>query len=149
MNYLRIGVMVLLAVMAAIGWGQYRQIGLQRDLITRQDQAIESTLKSLDAVKGLAEASRDQMADLLTAQGKVQSSLSARQREIRRLQNDVEEIRTWAEQPLPADIVRMRHRPAARGAGDYGQPVPAGGAVRDAGGKSAHERGSEPRAGTD
>lgn len=149
MNYLRIGVGVLIVVMAAVGWGQYRQIGLQRELISRQDEAIQSTLESLNAVKGLAETSRDQMADLLTAQGQVQSSLSARQQEIRRLQSDVKEIRAWAEQPLPADIVRMRQRPAARGAGDYGKPMPPSGSVRDAGSGTQDQRRPEPGAGTD
>jgi len=148
MNYLRVGFGVVVLVLAVFAWGQHRQLGLQGQLLQNQQSAIDAVVDNLNTVVGLSEQSRDQMADLLSAQSNVSSVLSARQQEIRRLQNDVAEIRTWADQPLPADIVRMRQRPAARGAGDYGKSMPAGGSVRPAGGSAQDERGNEPDGGT-
>lgn len=143
MNYLRIGAAVLALSAVVFAWGQYRQIGLQEELIKNQAEVIETAIQNMEVVKNMVEESRYQMSELLMAQGQVQSSLSARQQELRRLQNDVQEIRIWADQSLPADIVRLRQRSTARGAADYGQSVPASGAVRDAGGKPANERGAE------
>ena len=103
MNYLRIAGGVLIILLVAVGWGQYRQIGLQRELIEKQEVAIDTAIQNTEKVLGIVEKNDVLMTDLLMAQGQVNSSLIARQQEIRRLQNDIEEVREWANQSLPAN----------------------------------------------
>lgn len=139
-TWLRVGLGVLVVAVATLSWGQHRQIKLQRTLIENQADAIRAANESLAKLADQAETNREQMGELLLSQSHVQSSLSARQQEIRRLQSDIKEIRDWADQPLPGDIVRLRQRPAARGASGYGQSVPAGGSVRAAGSEPEKKR---------
>nr|WP_165972538.1 hypothetical protein [Paracandidimonas soli] len=148
MNYLRIGVAILGMLLAIFSWGQYRQIGLQKELIKKQESAIKTAIDKLNQVQLIVEKNDVLMSAMLGVQVEVNSRLSTRQQEIRRLQNDVAEIRQWADQQLPDDIVRMRQRPAATGARAYGQSVPAGSALRAAGGEPPHERRPEPDPGT-
>tara|TARA_R110000851_G_scaffold333531_1_gene514905 strand:+ start:80091 stop:80513 length:423 start_codon:yes stop_codon:yes gene_type:complete len=139
-NYLRIAGGVLIILLVAVGWGQYHQIGLQRELIEKQEVAIDTAIQNTEKVLGIVEKNDVLMTDLLMAQGQVNSSLIARQQEIRRLQNDIEEVREWAKQSLPADIIRLRQRPATTGASGYGQSVSPGSAVRASAGESKNER---------
>ena len=126
MNYLRLAFGLAVAGILVVLWGQYRQIGLQKQLIAAQAQATNDLRAGLKAIQDNGEKNRTQMAELLHAQQRVQTNLTARNSEIRRLQNDVQEVRDWARQSLPADIQRVLNQPAATGASGYGESVPAG-----------------------
>lgn len=137
---IRIIVALSLVGVLAVLWGQHRQLGLQRDLISAQAE-IAGQLR--DGIKTLQDASnrnRDQMTVLLRAQQRVQTNLAARTAEIRRLQTDVTEIRVWADQPLPAGVQRLLQQPAATGASDYGAPVPAGDPLHDVRRRAENQR---------
>lgn len=131
MNAIRIIVAVALAGVLAVLWGQHRQLGLQRDLIAAQAEIAGQLRDGIETLQDASDRNRDQMTALLQAQQRVQTNLAARVAEIRRLQTDVQEIRVWADQPLPAGIQRLLQHPAATGAGDYGAPVPAGDPLHD------------------
>lgn len=122
---------VLIPVLAALFlgstlWLQQRQISHQRELLQAQQLATAQSQAALQALGDMGKRLHQQTQELLQAQQRVQSSLATRQTEIRRLQTDVNEIRTWADQPLPVDIQRVLQHPAANGAGDYGAAVPVG-----------------------
>lgn len=121
-------------------WSMWRTIATQKDMINAQSGAITQLIENVDSVVELNRGQVEGIEMLLAANSQVQLSLNERQQEIRRLQSDVQEIRIWADQSLPADIVRLRERPAARGAANYAKPVPTGSALRDAGGESTNER---------
>lgn len=60
------------------------------------------------------------------------------QRENRKLHDENEAYRAWADTPLPDDVVRMQSSPALTGASDYLAGMPAGDTVHDASGVIAH-----------
>ena len=134
MTTVRIIIGLAVAVMVAVLWGQYRQISLQHDLIAMQSDITDQLHRGIQDLQDAAAQTRDQMSDLLQAQQRVQSNLAARNNEIRRLQTDVQEIRDWADQPLPADIQRLLRQPAVTGAAGYGAAMSAGDPVHDGGG---------------
>ncbi|EBS3897562.1 LysB family phage lysis regulatory protein, partial [Salmonella enterica subsp. enterica serovar Eastbourne] len=45
--------------------------------------------------------------------------LRSRQRRIEELKRENEDLRRWADTPLPADIIRLRERPALAGGAAY------------------------------
>lgn len=61
-----------------------------------------------------------------------------REQTIARLLNENEAVRRWYASALPDAVRRMHQRPACASAGRCIQPLPAGGAVPDAGKPSAH-----------
>ena len=94
-------------------------------------QQTEKILKThLDAITNLNKKNNWKTVELLAAQQAVQLSLSSQRAETRRLQSEVQEIKEWANNALPADIVRLRQRPAITGAGIYSERVPPSGTVR-------------------
>ncbi len=131
MNTVRIVAALVLAGVLAVLWGQHRQIGLQNDLIAAQAQVAAQLSTGIQALQDASTQTRAQMADLLQAQQRVQATLSTRSAEIRRLQTDVQEIREWADQPLPAGIQRVLQQPATTGAAGYGATVPASDPLHD------------------
>lgn len=84
----------------------------------------------LDLVFYINEQNRQQTLDLLNAQQAVRKSLTAQQEQTRRLQNEVQEIKEWADSALPADIARLRQRPALKGASAYSERLPSSDTVR-------------------
>ncbi len=60
------------------------------------------------------------------------------QSENRKLHDENEAYRAWADAPLPDDVVRMQSSPALTGASDYLAGMPAGDTVHDASGVTAH-----------
>lgn len=75
----------------------------------------------LDSVVYIYEQNRQQTLDLLNAQQAIRKSLTGQQQETRRLQSEVQEIKEWAGGLLPADIVRLRQRPALTGVSAYSE----------------------------
>jgi len=125
---------------AVAGWAMWRTIDAQGQTLQDQKRSIDQLVRAVHQVADLNRQQANEMESLLKAQQHVSRTLSNRTLEIRRLQDDVEEIRQWAGQPLPADVVRLRARPAVTGAHGYRESMPTGGAVRAERGGSDDQR---------
>lgn len=119
----------VLAVIVLI-WSLWQTIDAQNQALAAHQGEVKRLVQNVDLVIDQNRKNAEGLEDLLLSQQKVSRTLSSRTLEIRRLQSDVEEIRQWADQPLPDHIVRLRTRRAITGAAGYSAAVPAGGAVR-------------------
>ncbi|TNK09088.1 LysB family phage lysis regulatory protein, partial [Escherichia coli] len=66
------------------------------------------------------------------------AQLRQRQRRIEELKRENEDLRHWADTPLPADIIRLRERQALTGGAAYRQWLSASDAVSAGAGSTAH-----------
>lgn len=133
----RILASIFVAGLMFVMWQQYKQLGLQQTVIEMQQS---NTQKLEDHLKDLVEQqteSANQVTELMFSQQNIQQNLSARNADIRRMQNDIKEIRDWANVPLPDAIIRMRSRPTITGTKAYGEAVSTSGAMRSDSGQSA------------
>lgn len=133
----------LLALIAALGllvWHQQTRIDAeqagkelaveraeQAEQTAAQHQANADTLAATLATERTAQTTlQNQIATLRTA-------LATRQRDIEELKRENQELRDWADQPLPAAARRLRERPALTGADAYRDWLSRRDAVRAAG----------------
>jgi len=137
---LRYGPAAGLAILSLVVWLQMGHIDAQEDAIKRADDALATAQTDLkNARKAMQETStaidtmRADMAGVLAQQDALRIGLGQRETEIGAMQRDVKEIRDWAGTVLPADIARMRTRPAITGAAAYGDYLSRRGALRAAG----------------
>lgn len=141
MTTLRIAALASLLALLFLLWQQHRQIGLQADVIALQKSVQQQLEAGLQTLADSSSKNQDRMRNLLAAQQQVQQDLATRNAQFRRLQADVEEVRDWARQPLPADVVRLLEQPAQTGARHPGAGLPAGDPVHAHGGQPADQRG--------
>lgn len=117
----------LALVIAALGWQSWR-LDKARDTIDTQGNALEVKVQELakknSQLIGLSilteTNSREQMR-LYAAAEKTTALLRNRQHRIEELKRENEDLRRWADTPLPADIIRLRERPALAGGAAYRQ----------------------------
>lgn len=111
-----------------------------REARTREAQA-QSVIAELQDNAQRLEQQRQALNEQKTT---LSQQASARLARIKELQRDNKTLRDWADTQLPDAIIRLRRRPAARGAGDYAeslrhpQPLPAAGQRPD------HQRRTTP-----
>lgn len=131
---------LLLSLVIAVAWSW---------IVTEQRDAAR---QQLEAVAAQSEARQKVIDDLqvrvasLTAQ---QIKNGARQAEIQRVASNAKAkaraityeapIKDWADQSLPADVVRMYEHPAVTGGNNYRQLLRDPDAVQSAGGQAADE----------
>lgn len=116
---------ILAIVLAALGWQSWR-LNNARHTIETQDEALETKTQALakknSQLIGLSilteTNSREQMR-LYAAAEQTTAVLRHRQHRIEELKRENEDLRRWADTPLPADIVRLRARPALAGGAAY------------------------------
>lgn len=120
---------LLVASVISVMWMQYQQLGTQKNLIQKYSEENESLQQGIDTMVNAYVTNNEKIEQVLMSQQRIQQNLNARQTEIRRLQNDVEEIRIWADVSLPDDIVRLRQRPTITGTKNYSSAVSASSAV--------------------
>ena len=129
---------ILALALAALGWQSWRlnkashTIDQQgRDLKAMGDK-LAKTNSQLIALSILSETNNREQARLYAAAESTNALLRGRQRRIEDLKRENEDLRRWADAPLPADIIRMRERPALAGGAAYrewlsqGDTVPPG-----------------------
>lgn len=130
---------VLLAVaLMALGWQSWRLNNASHTIET-QSTALESKAQELTKKNSqliglsiLTETNSREQMRLYAAAEDTRSLLRQRQNRIEELKRENEDLRRWADTPLPADIIRLRERPALAGGAAYrewlskGEPVPPG-----------------------
>ncbi|MCM7406401.1 Rz-like lysis system protein LysB [Enterobacter cloacae] len=116
---------VLVLLLAALGWQSWR-LNTARHAIETQGNALEVKAQALaeknSQLIGLSilteTNSREQMR-LYAAAEHTTALLRNRQHRIEELKRENEDLRRWADTPLPADIIRLRERPALAGGAAY------------------------------
>jgi len=116
---------VLALVVVTLGWQSWR-LNTARHTIEKQGNALETKVRELakknSQLIGLSilteTNSREQMR-LYAAAEKTTALLRNRQHRIEELKRENEDLRRWADTPLPTDIIRLRTRPALAGGAAY------------------------------
>lgn len=116
---------ILALVVLALGWQSWRMkeasqtIERQgRDLKTTGEK-LAKTNSQLVALSILSETNNREQARLYAAAESTNALLRSRQRRIEELKRENEDLRLWADALLPADVIRMRERPALAGGAAY------------------------------
>ncbi len=118
---------VLALVLAALGWQSWRLNNARHALETQGEQLATKT-QSLAKKNGqlislaiLTETNSREQMRLYAAAEQTSTLLRHRQHRIEELKRENEDLRRWADTPLPADIIRLRKRPALAGGAAYRQ----------------------------
>jgi len=116
---------VLALVIAALGWQSW-QLSDARHTIETQGEALETKTQALAKKNSqlislaiLTETNSREQMRLYAAAEQTTALLRHRQHRIEELKRENEDLRRWADTPLPADIIRLRERPAFAGGADY------------------------------
>lgn len=138
----RLLLVVLALLLAALGWQTWRladasqTISTQANELQSKSQALAKSNSQLISLSILTETNNREQARLYAEAE--QTSAQLRQRRIEELKRENEDLRHWADTPLPADIIRLRERPALTGGAAYRQWLSASDAVLAGAGSTAH-----------
>ncbi|HCB9258700.1 TPA: LysB family phage lysis regulatory protein [Klebsiella pneumoniae] len=116
---------ILALVLAALGWQSWRMkeasqtIELQGRVLKTTGEKLAKTNSQLIALSILSETNNREQARLYAAAESTNALLRSRQRRIEELKRENEDLRRWADTLLPADVIRMRERPALAGGAAY------------------------------
>lgn len=122
MNYLLFG---FLLALAAIGFLFEQNDALKANIETWEVRHSELELKyntSEENNRKLVEAEQTRIAEreeLLVKQNELKIVAENRQQTIRRLRDEIAEIKIWSDQPLPAGIIRLYDHSNFRTSTDY------------------------------
>jgi LysB family phage lysis regulatory protein len=116
---------MLALVLAALGWQSWR-LNNARHTIETQGEALEIKAQllakknsQLIGLSILTETNSRAQMRLYAAAEQTTALLRHRQHRIEELKRENEDLRRWADTPLPADIIRLRERPALAGGAAY------------------------------
>lgn len=139
--------LALLGALALLIWAQQQRIDIAEGKAHRANDAAKTARD--DADRNLATANsltatlkqeRDAQSNLRTQQDQLRQSLAKRERTIEELKRENDELRKWADQPLPDAARRLRERPALTGAAAYRDWLSGRSAVPPAGDQPPQQR---------
>ncbi|EOY5741566.1 TPA: Rz-like lysis system protein LysB [Enterobacter bugandensis] len=116
---------ILALVLAALGWQSWRlnnarhTIETQGEVLETRTQALAKKNSQLIGLSILTETNSRAQMRLYAAAERTSALLRNRQHRIEELKRENEDLRRWADTPLPADIIRLRGRPALAGGAAY------------------------------
>ena len=131
----RLLLVVLALLLAALGWQTWRladasqTISTQADELRSKSQALAKSNSQLISLSILTETNNREQARLYAEAEQTSVLLRQRQHRIEELKRENEDLRRWADTPLPADIIRLRERPTLTGGAAYRQWLSASDAV--------------------
>lgn len=140
----RLLLVVLALLLAALGWQTWRladasqTISTQADELQSKSQALAKSNSQLISLSILTETNNREQARLYADAEQTRALLRQRQRRIEELKRENEDLRRWADTPLPADIIRLRERPVLTGGAAYRQWLSESDAVSAGAGSTAH-----------
>ncbi len=128
-------------------WGQHQRLDtaeenakrLQDQVDTAQGEARQN-LATATELKQTLNRERETQAQQLQLLGELRLGLADRRRQIEDLKRENDQLRNWADQPLPDAARRLRERPALTGADAYRDWLSRSGAVRAAGDGAGEQR---------
>ncbi|WP_455427528.1 Rz-like lysis system protein LysB [Dryocola sp. LX212] len=125
----------MVLMLSVLGW-QAWQLNNARHTIETQGATLTSMAQDLSkknsqliSLSILSETNSREQARLYAAAEQTTSLLRSRQHRTEELKRENEDLRRWADTPLPADIVRLRERPALAGGTAYREWLSKGDAV--------------------
>lgn len=127
---------VLALVIAALGWQSWRlnnarhTIETQGETLETKTQALAEKNSQLIGLSILTETNSRAQMRLYAAAEQTTALLRNRQHRIEELKRENEDLRRWADTALPADIIRLRERPALAGGAAYREWLSEGDAVQ-------------------
>jgi|SRR5690625_682711 len=127
-RHLTTGLLALLLIMAAISVHQMKKRHSAE--MEAADRALERVSAALDEMHNSYMEVHYEAQRLAKEQNDIRGSVSRHQQEVRRLQNEVESIKDWADTALPYAIASMRERPEITGAANYKDHLSARSTVR-------------------
>jgi LysB family phage lysis regulatory protein len=116
---------MLALVVAVLGWQSWRlnnaryTIETQGEQLATKTQALAKKNSQLIGLSILTETNSRAQMRLYAAAEQTSALLRNRQHRIEELKRENEDFRRWADTPLPADIIRLRERPALAGGAAY------------------------------
>lgn len=118
--------LALVAALALLIWHQQTRIDAvqaRQVLATERAEQAEQTAAqhqaNADNLAATLATERTAQAQLQTRTDELRTLLAARQRDIEELKRENEDLRRWADQPLPVAARRLRERPVLTGADAY------------------------------
>lgn len=118
-------VAVLALMLAALGWQSWR-LNTANHTIETQGAALKSKAQELTKKNSqliglsiLTETNSREQMRLYAAAEQTSALLRNRQHRIEELKRENVDLRRWADTPLPADVIRLRERPALAGGAAY------------------------------
>lgn len=130
----------LLGALALLIWGQEARIEvaegkteLAKAAAKAAREDADRNLATVNTLTDTLKQERDAQSLLRSQQDQLRLGLAKRERTIEELKRENDELRNWAEQPLPDAARRLRERPALTGAAAYRDWLSGRGAVRAAG----------------
>ena len=140
----RLLLVVLALLLASLGWQMWRLADAshtsetQRAALTSKAHELTKKTRQLISLSIRAETNNREQARLYAEAEQTSALLRQRQHRIEELKRENEDLRRWADTPLPADIIRLRERPALTGGAAYRQWLSASDAVSAGAGSAAH-----------
>lgn len=116
---------VFLLLLAALVWQSWRlnnarhTIETQGEMLATKAQALAKKNSQLIGLSILTETNSRAQMRLYAAAEQTATLLRTRQHRIEELKHENDDLRRWADTPLPADIIRLRERPALAGGAAY------------------------------
>lgn len=117
--------LVLALVIAALGWQSWRLNNARHALETQGEQLAAKTQSlakknsQLISLSILTETNSREQMRLYAAAEQTTALLRNRQHRIEELKRENADLQHWADTSLPADIIRLRERPALAGGAAY------------------------------
>lgn len=122
---MRVLAALLALTLAALGWQSWRlndashTIETQGAALKSKTQELTKKNSQLIGLSILNETNSREQVRLYAAAEQNAALLRNRQHRIEELKRENEDLRRWADTPLPSDIVRLRERPAIAGGTAY------------------------------
>ncbi|HHG9498517.1 TPA: Rz-like lysis system protein LysB [Citrobacter farmeri] len=118
-------IVMLALVIVALGWQSWllnnasHTIGTQGAALKSKTQELTKKNNQLIGLSILTETNSREQMRLYAKVEKTNALLRHRQHRIEELKRENEDLRRWADTLLPADIIRLRERPALAGGAAY------------------------------
>lgn len=136
--------LALLGALVLLIWVQEIRIDVAEGKTERAQDATKTAredadrnLKTANTLTDTLKQERDAQSTLRAQQDQLRQSLAKRERTIKELKRENDDLRKWADQPLPDAARRLRERPALTGAAAYRDWLSGRSAVPPAGDKPA------------
>ena len=122
------------ALLAAALWLQGATVSAYREAVSDLRNLSEANAAAAVEVTQAAATLASQTRQLGEEQEAIRAALSQREIDLQGLQNEVAEIRDWADAQLPSGIAGLRERPAIIGSRAYAEHLSSRNAVQPGGG---------------
>lgn len=121
---------LLASALAAAVFSVYSMRERHKAELQAADLALARVSAALDEMHSSYMEVHYEAQRLAKEQNDIRGSVNRHQQEVRRLQNEVESIKDWADTALPGPIAGMRERPEITGAANYKDHLSARSTVR-------------------